>query len=161
VKTWERLRERVSNELHSRNEGLFSEELTKELDEFAPRWMSRIIPLLDPFMAKRKRMLDDGKVGKLASESTKNELREMMGEIEMKIFELIDEFILSTRQRLSDPRWVDSLQTRLIPANADKIVRYETMLTRQLFRTMAELERHQSARRGEVVPPPINLAVAG
>jgi hypothetical protein len=40
---------------------------------------------------------------------------------------------------------------------ADKIMRYETHLERQLHRAMDQLERLQRQRRGEAVPPPLNI----
>jgi hypothetical protein len=46
----------------------------------------------------------------------------------------------------------------LPPADAaDKILRYETHLDRQLYRAMDQLERLQRQRKGENIPPPINL----
>jgi hypothetical protein len=39
----------------------------------------------------------------------------------------------------------------------DKILRYETHLDRQLDRAMNQLERLQRQRRGENVPPPLNI----
>ncbi len=41
----------------------------------------------------------------------------------------------------------------------DKIMRYETMLRRQLRRDMNQLERLQRRRQGEMVPPPITMEV--
>jgi hypothetical protein len=43
----------------------------------------------------------------------------------------------------------------------DNIWRYETMLERQFYRAMNQLERLQRARRGEVVPPPLMMEVSG
>jgi len=43
---------------------------------------------------------------------------------------------------------------------ADKILRYETTIERQLYRALNQLERLQRQRRGEVVPPPISVEVA-
>ena len=43
----------------------------------------------------------------------------------------------------------------------DKILRYETKLERQLFRAMAQLERVQRMRRGETIPAPLSVEVAG
>lgn len=43
----------------------------------------------------------------------------------------------------------------------DNIWRYETMLERQFYRAMNQLERLQRARRGEVVPPPLTMEVSG
>jgi hypothetical protein len=46
----------------------------------------------------------------------------------------------------------------LPPADAtDKILRYEAHLDRQLYRAMDQLERLQRQRRGENVPPPLNI----
>ena len=39
----------------------------------------------------------------------------------------------------------------------DKILRYETTIERQLYRAIDQLERLQRARRGDAVPPPINV----
>ena len=39
----------------------------------------------------------------------------------------------------------------------DKIIRYETHLDRQMYRAMDQLERLQRQRKGENVPPPLNL----
>lgn len=41
----------------------------------------------------------------------------------------------------------------------DKILRYETTISRQLYKAMAELERLQRMRKGEAVHPPINVEV--
>jgi hypothetical protein len=43
----------------------------------------------------------------------------------------------------------------------DKILRYETKLERQLYRAMAQLERVQRMRRGEAIPAPLSVEVAG
>src|SRR5207247_8480339 len=40
---------------------------------------------------------------------------------------------------------------------ADKLLRYEAHLDRQLYRAMDQLERLQRRRRGENVPPPLNM----
>ena len=40
---------------------------------------------------------------------------------------------------------------------ADKLLRYEAHLDRQLYRAMDQLERVQRQRRGENVPPPLNI----
>ena len=46
----------------------------------------------------------------------------------------------------------------LPPADAtDKLLRYEAHLDRQLHRAMDQLERLQGQRRGENVPPPLNI----
>ncbi len=46
----------------------------------------------------------------------------------------------------------------LPPAEAaDKLLRYEAHLDRQLYRAMDQLERLQRQRRGENVPPPFTI----
>ena len=48
----------------------------------------------------------------------------------------------------------------LPPADAaDKLLRYEAHLDRQLYRAMDQLERLQRQRRGEVVPPPLSISL--
>ena len=42
----------------------------------------------------------------------------------------------------------------------DKIMRYETMLERKLYRAMIQLERVQRMRLGEAVPPPLTMEVS-
>jgi hypothetical protein len=46
------------------------------------------------------------------------------------------------------------------PQVLDKIMRYEAMLQRQLYRAMAQLERLQRMRQGESVPPPMTMEVS-
>jgi hypothetical protein len=46
----------------------------------------------------------------------------------------------------------------LPPADVtDKLIRYESHIDRQLYRAMDQLERMQGLRRGEAVPPPLNV----
>jgi len=46
----------------------------------------------------------------------------------------------------------------LPPADkTDKLLRYEAHLDRQLYRAMDQLERLQRQRKGENVPPPLNI----
>ena len=46
----------------------------------------------------------------------------------------------------------------LPPTDAtDKLLRYEAHVDRQLYRAMDQLERLQRQRRGETVPPPLNI----
>jgi hypothetical protein len=46
------------------------------------------------------------------------------------------------------------------PEVLDKIIRYATMLERQWYRAMNQLERVQRRRQGETVPPPLTLEVS-
>ena len=46
------------------------------------------------------------------------------------------------------------------PEVLDKIMRYVTMLQRQLYSAMNLLERLQRMRQGEAVPPPLTMEVS-
>jgi hypothetical protein len=46
------------------------------------------------------------------------------------------------------------------PAVAEKIMRYEASLERQLYRAMNQLERLQRLRKGEAVPPPLAVQLS-
>jgi hypothetical protein len=62
----------------------------------------------------------------------------------------------SERERLAVDAEARSFS--LPPAGAtDKLLRYEAHLDRQLYRAMDQLERLQRQRRGENVPPPLNI----
>ena len=47
------------------------------------------------------------------------------------------------------------------PEVLDKLMRYETMLKKDLHRDMIQLERLQRRRKGEAVPPPLTMQVSG
>jgi len=78
-------------------------------------------------------------------------------------------FIDSRLQRISDFKGLATEREDLAldaearcfslpPADAtDKLLRYEAHLDRQLYRAMDQLERLQRQRRGETVPPPLNI----
>ena len=62
----------------------------------------------------------------------------------------------SERENLATDAEARSLS--LPPADAtDKLLRYEAHLDRQLYRAMDQLERLQRQRRGENLPPPLNI----
>jgi hypothetical protein len=49
-------------------------------------------------------------------------------------------------------------QFQLAPVEVtDKLLRYQAHLARQFYRAMDQLERLQRQRRGEKVPPPLNI----
>lgn len=55
----------------------------------------------------------------------------------------------------------ESRSFSLPPADAtDKLLRYDAHNDRQLYRAMDQLERLQRQRRGENVPPPLNVNLA-
>ncbi len=68
-------------------------------------------------------------------------------------------------------KWVKELENRrldwnttssLVPSQVtfERIIRYEAHLSREFDRTLNQLERLQRMRRGQPVPPPINLNVS-
>ncbi len=58
-------------------------------------------------------------------------------------------------------RDLDQACLALPPAQAgDRLLRYETAIDRQLYKAMNELERLQRRRRGDAVPPPLNVEVS-
>jgi hypothetical protein len=50
----------------------------------------------------------------------------------------------------------------LLPSKeaAEKLLRYETTLERQIYRALNQLERLQRQRRGDLVPPPVSIEVS-
>lgn len=87
-----------------------------------------------------------------------------------------DEALTFLDRKINDLRWSrercveneeheeESRQAAAVLPSADaldKILRYETKLERQLFRAMAQLERVQRMRRGEAIPAPLSVEVAG
>ncbi len=70
--------------------------------------------------------------------------------------------------QVADPIYSELAQHRFALAHAipdchhvDKLIRYETMINRQLDRILIQLERYQRARLGERVPPPLTVDVSG
>ena len=87
-----------------------------------------------------------------------------------------DEALTFLDRKINDLRWSkercvedeeqeeDSRQAAAVLPSGDvldKILRYETKLERQLYRAMAQLERVQRMRRGEAIPAPLSVEVAG
>jgi hypothetical protein len=67
----------------------------------------------------------------------------------LKVYEIDREYLA---------RDAEARSFSLPPADAtDKLLRYEAHLDRQLYRAMDQLERIQRQRRGENVPPPLNI----
>lgn len=68
---------------------------------------------------------------------------------QLKVYEIDREYLA---------RDAEARSFSLPPADAtDKLLRYEAHLDRQLYRAMDQLERIQRQRRGENVPPPLNI----
>jgi hypothetical protein len=56
-----------------------------------------------------------------------------------------------------------AIKAAVLPSDQalDKILRYESSLQHQLFRSLTHLERLQRMRQGENVPAPLTVEVAG
>ena len=67
----------------------------------------------------------------------------------------------STRVRIESSRMELDALSRNIPdaAQQDRLLRYEATLTRNIDKTLNQIERLQRMRRGQPVPPPINVNV--
>jgi len=50
--------------------------------------------------------------------------------------------------------------THMVPVDSERSMKYEAMFSRGIHRTMNELERLQRLRRGERIPPPVQLDVS-
>ena len=59
-----------------------------------------------------------------------------------------------------DERLAYEAGTHMIPMASERLMRYETMLSRGIRRAMNQLERLQRLRRGERIPPPVQLDVS-
>jgi len=64
--------------------------------------------------------------------------------------------MLGLKDLESEPTQKDMLP---YPQDAMNLLRYETTFERQFYKALDQIERMQRARRGEVVPPPINLNI--
>ena len=74
---------------------------------------------------------------------------------QMKILDLLKRHA-SDSTRLEEEAEVRSVSLPSEKAT-NKLLRYEAHLDRQLYRAMDELERWQRRRKGENVPPPLNV----
>jgi CRISPR/Cas system-associated endonuclease Cas1 len=73
----------------------------------------------------------------------------------LSLISLLEEHTLE-REKLQGAAETRSFS--LPPADAtDKLLRYEAHLDKQLYRAMGQLERLQRLRRGESVPPPLDI----
>jgi len=78
---------------------------------------------------------------------------------QLEALDVFDEWAKENQLRELDAQ----LRSLALPDEAatDKVLRYETHLDRQLYRAMDQLERLQRRRKGENVPPPLNVNWGG
>jgi len=101
--------------------------------------------------------MEDRQSEKMADKPTDEKRADIIASIDNRL-ERISTFeeYASEREKLAVDAEARSFS--LPPADAaDKLLRYETHLDRQLYRAMDQLERLQRQRRGENVPPPLNI----
>ena len=102
----------------------------------------------------------DGKTkdGRLSvKEARKAILREIDAEIK-RLARLEEQITKQQEERLA---W--KVQTRLVPVSperSEQLIRYEAMLNRGTEKTLNQLEHQQRLRRGERIPPPVQLDVS-
>lgn len=82
----------------------------------------------------------------------------MLIDEKLKILECLRELAL----RKEDLEEETERQSLCLPSMevTDKLLRYETHLERQLYRTVDQLERIQRRRSGDSVPPPLSVHFA-
>jgi hypothetical protein len=74
---------------------------------------------------------------------------------QLERLQALEELALKREELVAD---AEARAFSLPPAEAmDKLLRYETHLDRRLYQAMDQLERLQRQRRGENVPPPLNV----
>ena len=101
--------------------------------------------------------MEDRPSEKMADKPTDEERADIIASIDNRL-ERISTFeeYASERENLAVDAEARSFSLPPVDA-ADKLLRYEAHLDRQLYRAMDQLERLQRQRRGENVPPPLNI----
>jgi len=101
--------------------------------------------------------MEDRPSDKIADKPTDEERADIIAFIDNRL-ERISTFeeYASEREKLAVDAEARSFSLPPVDA-ADKLLRYEAHLDRQLYRAMDQLERVQRQRRGDNVPPPLNI----
>jgi len=111
------------------------------------------------FIAAGETLGKDGSPEEASNEETPNviDVAIRLIDLQLKQLESLKQHTLE-RARLEQEAEVRSLS---LPAEdaTDKLLRYEAHLDRQLYRAMDQLERLQRQRKGEKVPPPLNISL--
>jgi hypothetical protein len=139
------------------SDGCISEELRLTIYSVCFLWdnnLARHCLCAGPPIAK---LVKDRPSKKIADELTNEDRAAVVAMIDNRL-EMISNFgaIATVREKLA--RDAEARSFSLPPADAtDKLLRYESHLDKQLYRAIDELERLQRQRRGENVPPPLNI----
>jgi hypothetical protein len=137
--------------------GYISEKIGKKI--FAEFSFSDYFFAADCLAASAPQAKKEGKPEGPADKEIEDERALILGTIETKL-ETISLFERYARKNVYLAIEADERRFSLPPPDAtEKIQRYEAHLDRQLYRAMGELERLQRRRRGEAVPPPVNINV--
>ena len=123
------------------------------LDRFA-FCNSRLLMLCDLFTAEQNKA-ENGQSRNGDGADARNDMVMHLINSEMERLESFRQYapIREQYERAADVR------IRSLPSaeKADRLLRYETHLERQLYRAMDQLERLQRRRMGDAVPPPLNV----
>jgi hypothetical protein len=99
-------------------------------------------------------MEGDEKEGEAHSSQEKCE-RSMLKYIDKEITRLA--VLKQDFEEIQTERLTHEAETHLVPIAVDRLIRYETMLSREIDKTLNQLERLQRRRHGEKDLPPIKL----
>jgi hypothetical protein len=67
---------------------------------------------------------------------------------------------IGASSRVSEQKAIKSHLRLPLGEDLDRILRYETTIQRQLVHAINQLERLQRARKGEQIPPPVNVQIS-
>lgn len=115
---------------------------------------SRLLILCDLFTAEQKKAKNGQSPNGDDADARKNMVMLLINsEMERLKFFIHYAPIRKEYERAAD------VQIRSLPSaeKADRLLRYETHLERQLYRAMDQLERSQRRRMGDAVPPPVSV----
>jgi hypothetical protein len=115
---------------------------------------SRLVILCDLFKAEQ----NNAEKEQLRSGDGVDARKDIVMHLINSEMERLESLIQDAPTREEHERAAD-MQIRSLPSaeKADRLLRYETHLERQLYRAMDQLERCQRRRTGDAVPPPVNV----
>ncbi|HLM81178.1 MAG TPA: hypothetical protein VK302_11160 [Terriglobales bacterium] len=141
-------------------DGCISEETGKEIFHAFYFW-DYSFALICRYAGRPEAKIEDRPSEKAVGEQTDRKRAAFVSFIDESIdqrLEKISTLEHDVKKRESLTADAEARSFSLPPADAtDKLLRYEAHLDRQLYRAMDQLERFQRQRRGENVPPPINI----
>jgi hypothetical protein len=117
---------------------------------------SRLLMLCDLFKPEQ----NNAENGQLRNGDGANARKEIVMHLLNSEMERLESFRQYAPTREQYERAAD-VQIRSLPSaeKADRLLRYETHLERQLYRALDQLERLQRRRMGDAIPPPLNVTL--